>query len=136
MEYDRIDEEEVKRALENPIGSKRLKDIVKPNEKIVVITSDITRPMPTYKVMPLLLDELYDAGVNSKDITLVFALGSHRKHTREEMIKLAGERAANEIKMIDSDMSDCVRMGVTKRVPLLTYSCPLQKLTEEYVSAI
>jgi nickel-dependent lactate racemase len=115
VEYDRIDEEEVKRALENPIGSKRLKDIVKPNEKIVVITSDITRPMPTYKVMPLLLDELYDAGVNAKDITLVFALGSHRKHTREEMIKLAGERAANEIKMIDSDMSDCVRMGVTKR---------------------
>ena len=88
---------------------------MKPNEKIVIITSDITRPMPTYKVMPLLLDELYDAGVNAKDITLVFALGSHRKHTREEMIKLAGERAANEIKMIDSDMSDCVRMGVTKR---------------------
>jgi nickel-dependent lactate racemase len=79
----------VKRVLENPIGSKRLKDIVKPNEKIVVITSDITRPMPTYKVMPLLLDELYDAGVNAKDITLVFALGSHRKHTREEMIKVA-----------------------------------------------
>lgn len=115
VEYDRIDEEEVKRALENPIGSKRLKDIVKPNEKIVIITSDITRPMPTYKVMPLLLDELYEAGINPKDITLVFALGSHRKHTSDEMIKLAGERAANEIKMIDSDMSDCVRMGVTKR---------------------
>ena len=35
----------------------------------------------TYKVMPALLDELYAAGVRGEDITLVFALGSHRKHT-------------------------------------------------------
>ena len=45
-------EAEVRRALENPIGTPQLKDIVKPGEKIAVITSDITRPMPTYKVMP------------------------------------------------------------------------------------
>ena len=115
VEYDMADEKEVKRALENPISSKRLKDIVKPKEKIAIITSDITRPMPTKKVMPMLLDELYSAGVDPKDITLVFALGSHRKHTREEMVKLAGERAAREINLVDSDMEDCVRLGVTKR---------------------
>ena len=48
---------EVKKALEEPIGSARLKDIVKPGEKIAIITSDLTRPMPTWKVMPQLLDE-------------------------------------------------------------------------------
>lgn len=53
----------------------RLRDIVHPGEKIAIITSDITRPMPTWKVMPALLDELYDAGVKREDITLVFALG-------------------------------------------------------------
>ena len=69
--------------------------------------------MPTYKVMPHLLDELYAAGVQKEDITLVFALGSHRKHTPEEMIKLAGERAWNEIKCVDSDPKDCIHMGTT-----------------------
>jgi nickel-dependent lactate racemase len=33
-----MNEEEVVRALENPIGTPRLKDIVKPGEKIAVIT--------------------------------------------------------------------------------------------------
>ena len=102
-----------KRQLADPIGSPRLGEIVRPGEKIAIVTSDITRPMPTYKVMPALLDELYAAGVKGEDITLVFALGSHRKHTDEERKHLAGERAWNEIACVDSDPADCVHMGVT-----------------------
>jgi len=107
-------EDEVRRALREPIGSPRLKDIVKPGEKIAIVTSDVTRPMPTYKVMPALLDELYAAGCAPEDITLVFALGSHRKHTDEERRKLAGERAFKEIACVDGDAADCVHMGTTK----------------------
>jgi nickel-dependent lactate racemase len=107
-------EDAVKEALKNPIGSKRLKEIVKPGEKIVIITSDITRPCPTWKIMPALLNELYDAGISKKDITLVFALGSHRKMTEEEQKHLAGEKAYNEIMCMDGDASDCVHLGVTK----------------------
>ena len=107
------EQEEILRALRHPIGSPRLGEIVKAGEKIAIITSDITRPMPTYKVMPLLLDELYAAGIRREDITLVFALGSHRKHTPEEQKKLAGERAWSEIACVDSDPADCVRLGVT-----------------------
>lgn len=106
-------EAEVRRALENPIGSPRLKEVVSPGEKIAIVTSDITRPMPTYVVMPALLDELYAAGIRPEDITLVFALGSHRPHTEEEMKKLAGERAFREIRCVDSDMNDCLHLGVT-----------------------
>ena len=76
---------EVARALASPIGSPRLGEIVRPGEKIVIVTSDITRPMPTWVAMPPLLDELYGAGVRPEDITLVFALGSHRPHTEAEM---------------------------------------------------
>ena len=108
-----MNEEEVRRALENPIGTPRFKDIVKPGEKIAIITSDITRPCPTYRIMPPLLDELYSAGCRPEDITLVFALGSHRRHTPAEMLKLAGQRAINEIECVDSDPDDCVHIGVT-----------------------
>ena len=80
----RMNEEEVVHALENPIGTPRLREIVKPGERIAVVTSDITRPVPTWRIMPALLDELYAAGVRPEDITLVFALGSHRPHTPEE----------------------------------------------------
>lgn len=110
-----VGEAEVRRALESPIGSPRLREIVRPGEKIALVTSDITRPMPTWKVMPALLDELYAAGVRPEDITLVFALGSHRAQRPEERRHLAGERAYSEIKCIDSDPEDCVHLGVTSR---------------------
>ncbi len=108
-------EDAVLEALMNPIGSPRLSDIVKPGERIAVVTSDVTRPMPTAVVMPALLDELYRAGARPEDITLVFGLGSHRRQTAEEMKKLAGERAFREIRCVDSDPDDCVRFGVTTR---------------------
>ena len=110
-----VGEAEVRRALADPIGSPRLKEIVHPGETVAIITSDVTRPMPTYKVMPALLDELYAAGVRKEEITLVFALGSHRKQTPEEQRRLAGERAYAEIKCVDSDPDDCVSFGTTSR---------------------
>ncbi len=38
----------VPESLADPVGSLRLKEIVRPGEKISIITSDITRPMPTW----------------------------------------------------------------------------------------
>lgn len=113
VELELTGEAEVRRALAEPIGSPRLGEIVRPGERVAIITSDITRPMPTYKVMPALLDELYAAGVRREDITLVFALGSHRRHTDEEKKKLAGERAFAEITCVDGDPADCIHMGDT-----------------------
>ncbi|MCX7922904.1 MAG: nickel-dependent lactate racemase [Clostridia bacterium] len=107
--------DEVNRALSNPIGTGRLSQIVKPGEKIVIITSDITRPMPSKVVLPPLLEELAAANINFEDVTVVFALGSHRKHTEDEKKYLVGEEVYNKVKCIDSDPSDCISMGVTTR---------------------
>ena len=109
----RMDEEEVIWALNHPIGSRRLREIVEPGERIAIISSDITRPMPTYRIMPALLDELYSGGIKSEDITLVLALGTHRGHTQAERKKLIGERAFNEIKCVDSNPDDIKHLGFT-----------------------
>ena len=106
-------ERAVRRALEEPIGSGRLAEIVKAGEKIVIVTSDITRPLPSYKVIPAVLDELARAGVSHNDVTVVFALGSHRAHTQDEMKKLVGERVFNSVRCIDSDRKDFVPLGRT-----------------------
>lgn len=105
--------DEVIRALHNPIGTPELKNIITPGEKIVIITSDITRPVPSYKVIPPIIEELNNIGVQNDDITIVFALGSHRPHTEEEMISLVGEELFNKIKCIDSDVNDFVHLGTT-----------------------
>ena len=108
-------EAEVRRALKQPIGCPRLKELVKPGETVAIVSSDITRPMPTAAVMPAILDELYSTGIKPKDITLVFGLGIHRRHTMEEQRKLAGERAWREISVVDSDPENVVHLGITRQ---------------------
>lgn len=105
--------EAVRHALANPIGAPLLRHKVKPGQKIAIVTSDISRPLPSYDVLPAVLDELYAGGAKPEDITVVLALGSHRKHTPEEIQKLVGDRCCREVKCVDSDVNDCVRMGVT-----------------------
>ncbi len=106
-------EEEVKRALHNPTGTERLKCIVNRGEKVVIVTSDITRPMPSRLVIPGIIEELREANVELEDITVVFALGSHRRHTEEEKKYLVGESVYSSVRCIDSDMNDFVHMGAT-----------------------
>lgn len=105
--------QEIKRALDNPTGSLHLKELVKPGEKIVIITSDITRPMPSKLVLPILLEELYRAGITDQSITIVFGLGTHRPQTEQEKRYLVGDDILERIYCVDSDPKDCVRLGST-----------------------
>ena len=106
IENDLDEAEIVRRALAQPIGTPRLCEIVKPGQKIVIVTSDITRPRPTARVMPFVLEELDRAGVRDEDVTLVFATGVHRKPPAEECRKLAGDLAYSRIRCIGSDNED------------------------------
>ena len=113
LEHERRGADAVDYALENPIGSDRLGAMVKPGQKIAIITSDISRPLPSYDVLPSVLKELEAAGIPDEDITVVFALGSHRPQTEEERRKLAGDYAFDKVRCIDSDPEDCILMGTS-----------------------
>ena len=115
MDHQRRGAEAVRWALEHPIGSPRLRELAKPGQKVVIVTSDVSRPLPSYDVLPSVLDELYAGGVKREDITVVLALGSHRHHTEEEQRRLVGERCWSEVRVEDSTPEDCVSMGVTSR---------------------
>ena len=112
--HERRGREAVEYALNNPIGAPCLEKLIQKGKKVVIVTSDISRPMPSYEVLPGVLDRLYKAGIPSQDITVVLALGSHRKHTEEEKKKLVGERCYQEVRCVDSDINDCVFFGKTK----------------------
>ncbi|WP_195268855.1 nickel-dependent lactate racemase [Eubacterium sp. 1001713B170207_170306_E7] len=113
VEHKREGTEAVRYALAHPIGSVRLKDRVRTGLRIAIITSDVSRPLPSYDVLPDLLDELYEGGICPENITVVFGLGSHRRQTEEEKRRLVGERCYNEVRCVDSDVEDYVRAGIT-----------------------
>lgn len=112
IEYDLTGEAEVERALQTPIGTATIKDIVKPGEKVAIITSDITRPMPSKIVLPPVIRALKQAGIKEDDVTVILARGSHRGHTEEEKRYLVGEAVfESKINVIDSDMDNCINLG-------------------------
>lgn len=103
----------VKEAMDNPIESPKLRELAKGKEKIVIISSDHTRPVPSHITMPILLDEI--ERVNSEaEITILVATGFHRASTEEELRDKYGDRIVDDIniEMHDSrDQSQMVNLG-------------------------
>ncbi|SKA67122.1 nickel-dependent lactate racemase [Desulfobaculum bizertense] len=115
QEIPKVDEsEELWRAIKNPVGTQRISELVQSDETVCIITSDVTRPCPTRKMLVPVLEELASAGVPDENICIAFALGAHRKHTLEEKKKLVGEDVLARIQCLDLDMNDCVDLGTTR----------------------
>ncbi|WP_298846597.1 nickel-dependent lactate racemase [Clostridium sp.] len=106
-------EEIVNEALDNPIGSVKLEELVKEKKNIVIITSDHTRPVPSKITMPILLKRI--RAVNPKiDITILIATGFHRPTTNEEMINKFGQDIVDNEKIVihvSTDYSTVVHVG-------------------------
>ena len=114
MQHERRGEAAVRYALAHPIGAEPLRKLAKPGQKIAIIASDVSRPVPSYELLPAILEELTAAGCRDEDITVVFALGSHRHHTPQEQERLAGSGVFHRVRCVDSDPDDCIHMGDTK----------------------
>lgn len=106
--------EAVRYAMKNPIGTPTLNKIIKSDDTVAIVTSDITRPLPSRVILEPLLEELENIGVRSSKISIVFALGSHREQSELEMRLLVGDDIYEKYRCIDSDSSNVVRLGVTK----------------------
>lgn len=101
-------ESEIRRALAEPIGSPRLRELAHGAAKIVIITEP---SFPTESVLPAVLDELYTGGAKKENITLVIASQDGCTYTPEERKTICGSRAANEIKIINNDPNRTVTIG-------------------------
>jgi lactate racemase len=105
---------EIRRALAEPIGAPRLSELAAQAHKAAIVVSDVTRPCPSYRFLPALLDEL--APLAPEDISILFALGGHRGHTPEERARLVGEEVlARGVRLVDLDMARCVPVATTSR---------------------
>ena len=104
----------VRRGLRQPTAGAPLRDRVKPNDSVAIVFSDITRPMPNDRVLPILLGEL--DYVPDDQITLINALGTHRPNTPEEIRELLGAEVADRYRVIQHDCRDddeLVHLGET-----------------------
>ncbi|WP_367362552.1 lactate racemase domain-containing protein, partial [Mesotoga sp.] len=75
----------IESALDKPISSEKLESILKPGRKIVIVTSDMTRPCPNRKLIPPILSRMKEVGIDYSDVAVIIALGLHRRMTHFEI---------------------------------------------------
>ncbi len=112
---DRDEQALVREALAHPLGTPALRTLVRPGQQVAIVVSDRTRPCPTDRLLPPVLEELAAAGVPDADVTVVVALGLHRAQTPAELVTLVGSEVYARVRVVNHDVEDVVRLGVTAR---------------------
>ena len=95
----------VREALEHPIGSPRLSELAAQVNSVLLITNDITRPMPSKITIPALIEEL-ERGNPHLQITILIASGLHRAMTHQELVDKMGEDIVNRYRVLVHDAYD------------------------------
>ncbi|MCR1849594.1 nickel-dependent lactate racemase [Paeniclostridium sordellii] len=103
----------VKKALENPIESETLEELVKDKKYVVIITSDHTRPVPSRITLPIILNKIRNSNPDI-DIKIIISTGCHRPSTREELVYKLGEEIVDKENIImhfANDEESMVKVG-------------------------
>jgi nickel-dependent lactate racemase len=93
-------------SLRQPINAPPLRHLVHPGDQVVIVHTDITRPTPNDRMLPVLLAELEGAGIDRADISLLNALGTHRPQTKAELEEMLGPEIVANYRCLQHDCWD------------------------------
>ncbi|HEX8853357.1 MAG TPA: nickel-dependent lactate racemase [Pyrinomonadaceae bacterium] len=105
-------------AIDDPLDSPPLEDIISPGESVLVVVSDATRATASAQVVNLLVRRLVALGVAPHDLRIIFATGLHRRVTPEEQRDLLTPFVAQRVRALEHDPHDSsqhVQLGETER---------------------
>ena len=110
----------VREALARPLGTAPLCDLVEKNQTVAISVCDITRPMPSALVLPVVLEAL--SHVPTEQVAILIASGTHRATTRDELVEMLGAKVVDTCRIVIHDAFDdtaLVSLGeVDGRIPV------------------
>jgi nickel-dependent lactate racemase len=107
----------VRQALENPIGTPRLREMARGRKSAVIVVNDITRSTATYKLLPHLIQELKDGGMRENQVQILVATGTHRDNTPQELEGMLGKDMVRRFNVVNHHCQDdriMVDLGKTR----------------------
>jgi nickel-dependent lactate racemase len=119
----------VESALDAPVGSAPLKELARDKNKVVIIASDHTRPVPSKVIIPPMLREIRKGNPDA-DITILIATGCHRETTKEELIGKFGEDIVKNEKIYIHDCLDNTMLFNIGKLPS-GGECEINKIAYE-----
>ncbi len=124
-------EDELDRAMKNPIGSPRLHEFARRGKTACVLIDDRTRPTPVRAVLPRVIQELNQAGVRDEDIVILISLGTHRDMTEDEIMDHVGPEIVKRIRVINHHYMDKDQIVFVGKTPTHGVPVTFNKLVVE-----
>jgi len=94
---------EIRRALDNPIGTASLSQLARGKSDAVIVINDITRPVPSELMLEEMLQDLSQAGIKEDNVTVVIATGNHRPNDDEEIREMIGRDLSSHLRVVNHD---------------------------------
>jgi nickel-dependent lactate racemase len=108
-----LTDRQIAEALEQPSGQSPIRQIGRGKSRPLVIVDDLNRPTPVARVMPFLLKHFRDAGISSRDVTILVASGTHGAPQLNAVLKKAGPEAASCKIVLHDPERDLAQVGST-----------------------
>ena len=102
-------------AIRNPLGTRPLRQLVGREQTVAISVCDITRPMPTSAVLPVVLGELHH--VPDEHIVILIATGTHRANTPGELDEMLGPGVTDRYRVVNHDAFDLETMEYVGDTP-------------------
>jgi len=100
---------ELERVVRNPVGTKPLREIAAGKTTVTIAFDDLTRPTPTYEIVPHVIAELKLAGIRDENILFVTAYGAHYQMNGMEVAKKLGEETVRRHPWINHNIWENLR---------------------------
>ena len=91
-------------AVRDPIDSPPLKELIGARDRVAVVIPDITRPLPSDRLLPWLFAEL--AHVPAENFTIINGTGSHRVNTDDELRGMVGDEVFGRYRVVNHNAHD------------------------------
>jgi nickel-dependent lactate racemase len=91
-------------AVRRPLGGQPLRELVRASDRVAVVIPDITRPLPTDRLLRWILAEL--AHVPTERFTIINGTGSHRGNTPEELAAMVGPDVLERVRVVNHNSHD------------------------------
>lgn len=91
-------------AVRAPIGSPPLRELADSGSTVAIVIADITRPSPSERLVPWILNELPQ--LDRRNVVIVNGTGSHRANTRDELIGMLGRDIVDSVRIVNHDAFD------------------------------
>ena len=93
----------VREALREPTAGPPLAALAAPGQRVAIVTSDLTRPVPNVLLLDSLLETLHASGVAEEDVLIINGTGMHRGNTTEELIEMYGKEIVRRYRVVNHD---------------------------------